>query len=315
MTLLPVVFQRACDRWRVASRGTAAILPFRARLFIPVFLMCFGLSAIAPGARAQFASGVSLVEVYATVVDQSGEAVAGLTAEDFVVEENGRPQPIQVFAAGNVPLSLAIAVDRSFSMSRERLTQVVHATQRLLGDLRADDRVMLLAVGSQVEVLSPLSADHRAAYDALRDLQPWGTTPLFDATVSAINTIQDASGRRALVLLSDGTDRYSSTTEGDMVAEARRHDVLVYPVTLRQSAPAVFAELATVTGARSVSVPDLRTLSASLSSIATELRRQYLIGYAPPAGDGAGGGWRAITVRVNKPRLRVRARDGYYAAH
>src|SRR3954470_19780690 len=86
MTLLPVVFQRACDRWRVTSRGTAAILPFRARLFIPVFLMCFGLSAIAPGARAQFASGVSLVEVYATVVDQSGEAVAGLTAEDFVVE-------------------------------------------------------------------------------------------------------------------------------------------------------------------------------------------------------------------------------------
>ena len=131
--------------------------------------MCFGLSAIAGGARAQFASGVSLVEVYATVVDQSGEAVAGLTAEDFVVEENGRPQQIQVFAAGNVPLSLAIAVDRSFSMSRERLTQVVYATQHLLGELRADDRVMLLAVGSQVEVLSPLSSDHRAAYDALRD--------------------------------------------------------------------------------------------------------------------------------------------------
>ena len=252
-----------------------------------------------------------MVEVYATVLDERGEPVSGLTADDFVVEENGRRQQIQAFAAGNVPLSLAIAIDRSFSMSRERLTQVVYATQRLLGELRIDDGVMLLAVGSQVEVLTPLSTDHRAAYDALRELQPWGTTPLFDATVSAINAIQNATGRRALVLLSDGTDRYSDTTASDMVAQARRHDVLVYPVALGQSPPAVFAELATVTGARSVTVPDVRTLSSSLSSIATELRRQYLIGYVPTATDG--GGWRAITVRVNKPGLRVRARDGYYA--
>src|SRR4029079_6698982 len=94
LSLLPDMFQRACDWWRVASRGTGEILPLRPGLFIPVFLMSLGLSTIAPGLRAQFASGVSLVEVYATVVDQRGEAVAGLRADDFEVEEDGQPQTI-----------------------------------------------------------------------------------------------------------------------------------------------------------------------------------------------------------------------------
>src|SRR6478735_10748989 len=145
--LLPEMFQRAGDRWRVTSRGTAAILPPRAGLFIPAFLISLWLSAIPSAGRAQFASGVSLVEVYATVVDQRGEPVGGLTADDFTVEEDGRPQRIEAFAAGDVPLSLAIAVDRSFSLSAARLNDAVTATRRLLGELRTEDRVTLLALG------------------------------------------------------------------------------------------------------------------------------------------------------------------------
>jgi VWFA-related protein len=97
-----------------------------------------------------------------------------------------------------------------------------------------------------------------------------------------------------------------------MVGAARKQDVLVYPVALRRAPPPVFAELAAATGGRSVAVPDLRTLASSLSTIATELRRQYMIGYAPPSSDGASQTWRSIAVRVNRPGLRVRARDGYY---
>lgn len=275
--------------------------------------MCLALSAIARPAAGQFASGVSLVEVYVTVVDDHGEPVTGLQAEDFVIEENGRPQAIRVFTAGDFPLSLGIAVDRSFSISPERLTGVVHATQGLLGELRPADRVMLLAIGSQVEVLAPLSVDHRAASDALRELKPWGTTPLFDATVAAIDAIQHGPGRRALILITDGGERYSSATAGEMVSVARTHDVLVYPVALRRAPPAVFAELAAVSGGRSVAVPDMRVLPSKLSAIATELRRQYLIGYAPPAVETSRTGWHSISVLVNRPGLRVRARAGYDA--
>jgi Ca-activated chloride channel family protein len=275
--------------------------------------MLLGLSTIAPAVRAQFSSGVSLVEVYATVVDQRGEPVAGLRSDDFEVEEDGRPQTISVFTAGDIPLSLAIAIDRSFSLPRAKLTDAVTATQRLLGELRPEDRVLLLAVGSQVETLSALSIDHRAAYEALRGLDSWGTTPLFDATVAALDAIQAGSGRRALILISDGSDRYSQTSEADAVNAARHRDVIAYPIALQRTVPPFFVELAAATGGRSSSAPDGRALSAGLSSIATELRRQYLIGYAPAAASTQQPGWRSISVRVKRPGLRVRARDGYYA--
>ena len=78
----------------------------------------------------------------------------------------------QAFAAGDVPLSLAIAVDHSFSVSRRQLRDVIDATQRLISELRPDDRVLLLGIGSQVEVLAPLSLDHRIALVLNRSSPP-----------------------------------------------------------------------------------------------------------------------------------------------
>jgi Ca-activated chloride channel homolog len=298
----------------VVNRGTAAILSPRPRLFSPILLICLALSVIATSAWAQFASGVSLVEVYATVTDTRGEPVSGLSAGDFVVEEDGVRQEVQTFAAGHVPLSLAIAIDRSFSVSPDRLAHLTVAVQRVLGELRPDDQVMLLAIGSEVETLTPLSTDHRAAYDALTGLQPWGTTPLFDATLKAIDAIQQGTGRRALLLITDGADRYSSATATEMVAYARTHDVLIYPVALRRAQPPLFAELASVTGGRSAAVADPRAVAATLSAIARELRQQYLLGYTPASRHAGRPGWRSIAVRVTgRPGLRVRARDGYLA--
>jgi len=261
----------------------------------------------------QFTSAVTLVEVYATVTDEHGALVPGLTRSDFVVEENGVPRPIEAFSAGDVPLSLALAVDRSFSAPAQRLGEVVRAMQQLVGALRASDRVTVVAVGSTVDVLTPLSTDHRAAYQALRDIQPWGTTPLFDAVVGAIGAVQQTTGRRALILVSDGNERYSTQTAADVLKYAREHDVLVYPVALARAPTPVFVELADVTGGRAFGVTDPRTLASTLETIAGELRQQYLLGYAPLAPDSAPGSWRSITVHVTRPRLRVRARDGYVA--
>lgn len=279
---------------------------------MPVFLLVMAVAVQSVRSSAQFASGVNLVEVYATVSDQRGEPVSNLKASDFTVAEDGRNQPIQTFAAGDFPLSLAVGIDRSFSVDRRQLDSTVRAVQQMLGELREDDRVMVLAIGSEVETLAPLSNDRRGAYFAIEGLQPWGTTPLFDATMTAIDAIHGASGRRALVLITDGVDRYSKTTVDAVVAGARRKDVLVYPVVTGRNQPAIFGELARVTGGRAMTVPSGQNLAAALTSIALELRHQYLIGYAPGA-DGSRPGWRSIGVTVNRPDLRVRARDGYYA--
>jgi Ca-activated chloride channel family protein len=266
-------------------------------------------------ARAQFASGVNLVEVYATVTDRQGKPIAGLTAADFQVAEDGVPQAIAAFAADEFPLSVAVAIDRSFSMTTRKVNRLAFlkaAARTFIGALRPDDQVMLLAIGSEVEVAAPLSPNHAAALEALGRLDAWGTTPLYDATLAAIDLVQPAKGRRALVLLSDGADRYSRTSAADLLDRVRRHDVLVYPVAVATVRPPVFAELADASGARSFVAGEPRALDAAMSSIARELRAQYLLGYAP-RNPGAGAGWRAIDVSVDRTGARVRARDGYYA--
>jgi len=228
-------------------------------------------------AYGQFTSGVNLVEVYATVTDERGQPLAGLTAADFTVQDEGVSQTITAFAPGEVPLAIAVAIDRSFSMA-----------------------------SGHGERLSASKAAARALVDALR------ATPLYDAAVLAIDAVQHASGRRALVLLSDGVDRGSDVSAADLLDRARHRDVIVYPIGIGDARPPVFAELAAATGGRSFFLKNAsRDLGAEMTAIARELRLQYLIGYAPPSPVAAG--WHSIDVTVNRPRARVRARDGYFA--
>ena len=269
-------------------------------------------AAIPAAVPAQFTSGVNVVEVYASVTDGKGMPVTGLRREDFIVRENGAAQQISTFAEGQFPLSVAVALDRSFSMAGARLEAARAAARLFLGELRAEDESMLIAVGSATEVLAPLSRDREGQFRALATLDAFGTTGLHDSIVTALEAIQQARGRRALVLLSDGSDRYSRATASDALARARASDVLVYPVALGRDRPALFAELASLTGGRSFHLPDGRRLQETLREIATELRHQYLLGYSPgrPLEPGSNE-WRSIKVTVDRPGVTVRARDGY----
>jgi len=281
------------------------------RLVIPAALAAF---PAAPRIAGQFASSVDVVEVYATVADRAGNPVRGLTAADFEVLEDGRLQDIQTFSACDFPLSLALAIDHSASMTGDRLRRAAGAARRFLGRLRPEDEVMLIGVSGAVTVLAPLSRDRAAQHRALDALTPWSTTSLYDALIAGIGLIQPAPGRRALIVLSDGEDRYSEATPAAVLDRARRSDVLVYPIAIDGPAPAVFAEIASVTGGRSFALKSPKALDEALSSVATDLREQYLLGYAPAPAEGsaADGGWHSIDVRVPGRDVRIRARDGYY---
>jgi len=272
--------------------------------------------ALAGSTYAQFTSGVNLVEVYATVTDQRGAPVRDLTAADVRIREDGSPQTISAFTAGDFPLAVAIGLDRSFSMGAgrtPRLDTAKSAARAFIDALKPADQVMVIAIGSETSVVAPLSRNHEAALAAIDRLDAWGTTPLYDAMAGALDAIQSAKGRRALVVLSDGSDRYSDTSAAALVEKVRRRDVLVYPVAIGSERPAVFAELATASGGRSFLQTDPRELSATLTSIANDLRSQYLLGYTPARPVAAEPSWHSIEVVVNRPGVRVRARDGYYS--
>jgi Ca-activated chloride channel family protein len=261
----------------------------------------------------QFTSSVNLVEVYASVVDASGQPVRGLTAADFEVLEDGEAQRISAFTAGDFPLTVALALDRSFSMAGAPLATVKGAARSFLTALRPEDEAVVIGIGSQVSVLAPASERRAGQLAAVDSLSTWGTTALHDAIIAAIDTVDGARGRRALVILSDGDDRYSDASAADAISRARRSNVMVYPIALGKTRPPLFAELATLTGGRSFLARETKGLDETLRTIAAQLREQYLIGYSPSRTPVSGANeWRSITVKVARQGVSVRARDGYY---
>jgi Ca-activated chloride channel family protein len=241
--------------------------------------------------------------------------VRDLTAADVRIREDGSPQTISAFTAGEFPLAVAVGLDRSFSMGAgrtSRLDTAKSAARAFIEALKPADQVMVIAIGSETTVVAPLSTKHEAALAAIDRLDAWGTTPLYDAMAGALDAIQSAKGRRALAyfVLHERIDVRSALGLALCVAGL---SVLVYPVAIGSQRPAVFAELATASGGRSFFQTDSRELSATLTSIANELRSQYLLGYTPARPVAAEPSWHSIEVVVNRPGVRVRARDGYYS--
>ena len=288
-----------------------------------IFALVFVVFATAVATRAQdpssrdvpaFTSGVQLVEVYATVTDAKGELVTGLRQSDFEVLEDGAAQEVTAFAAGEFPLTVALGVDRSFSMAGEPLRLAKLASQAFLRELRPGDRSMVVAIGNQAEVIAPLSADRASQARAISGLDAWSTTALHDALIATLDRLEPETGRQAIVVFSDGADRYSEHKAVEVMERARRSNALIYPIALGRTRPALLSELAVLTGGRSFQLRDARELEKTLATIARELRYQYLLGYTPSKkiekGDRE---WRSIKVMVKatRPGLRVRARDGY----
>jgi Ca-activated chloride channel homolog len=202
-------------------------------------------------------------------------------------------------------------------MAGEKLGTAKRATQSFLRLLRPDDRSMVVAISNEADVVAPLSSDRRSQIEAVGRLDAWSTTALHDAVIAALERLAPESGRQALVVFSDGADRYSEHSAAQVVERARRSTALIYPIAFGKARPPLLAELAVVSGGRSFLLKDARDLEETLGTIARELRHQYLLGYTPsrpivPGQDE----WRSITVSLkgSRPGIRVRARDGYQTA-
>jgi len=303
---------------RVRLSGRAC-LPKRARCWLALAALGALFPAATPNAQeesqARFSSGVQAVEVYATVTDATGEPVTGLRADDFQLDDDGRRQSITTFAEGAFPLTVALGVDRSLSMAGEPLRLARHAAEGFLRQLRPGDRSMVVAISAEADVVAPLDAPREAQLQAVAGLDAWSTTALRDAVVKTLDRLAPEGGRQALVVFSDGTDRYSQVGAEAMLQRARRGPALVYPIVLGRAPVAVLSDLARLTGGRAFALRDARGLDEALGSIARELRHQYLLGYAP-AGAAEPHRWHPIRLSVRGQETggwRVRTRDGYEA--
>lgn len=258
---------------------------------------------------------VNVVQVTATVTAGRGRFVRGLTRDKFAVYEDGVRQQVSSFAAEDAPLELVVAVDFSGSM-KDAMPTVKEALKKFLSSLRPSDRVTLLGFNDNVFTLAPVTADLPARLKAVDRLRAWGGTALYDVIVRAVGELGKQSGRRALVVFTDGEDLHSraplASTEGLLEAS----DALVYAIgqgraPSMQNLRKTLERLAEKSGGRAF-FEDLDGLDRVFRDIVADLSNQYLLGYVPRDGK-RDNRWRELRVEVPGTDYDVRARRGYRA--
>jgi len=270
-----------------------------------------------------------LVLVPVSASDALGKPVRDLTAADFVVEEQGRPQAIASLGEpGKVPTEIALLFDISGSIHGQFAFEQQAAVRFIKEVLKPADAVSVFSIGVTPKLVKPRTASSEEAIAGLMTLESAKEpTAFFDTIVEAalyLGKTAEAGSRRVLIVISDGEENYSARFKLiDAMRELQKNDCLFYSInpsgqalnlnTASIKGQGYMESMSTQTGGKAFVPEKIGDLEAVFRQIADELQAQYLLGYYS-TDERADGGFRTITVRAPKrPDLRLRARQGYYA--
>jgi VWFA-related protein len=199
----------------------------RAFNFLLVVFLGIGLLSASPEDNVIFRSDVSLVRVDARVVDGGNHAITGLHADDFVLREEGQPQPIRGFGSEDLPVDVLFLLDVSVSM-RPHVQRIAEASGQALTVLGKDDRMGIMVFDRSTRVLLPFSTnrdDVHLAFDRLLQREQFnGGTDISRAMLDAAEYIGLAGrrdARRAIVILTDDQTEMDRDDVAAMRALAR----------------------------------------------------------------------------------------------
>ena len=256
---------------------------------------------------------VNVVQVTVTVSDGRGKFVRGIPQAAFHVLEDGQPQAITHFASEDIPLELVAAIDISGSMA-PAMPKLKTAVKEFLGDVPTQDQVTLLGFNDNIFTLTRKSIDPKERVKAVDRLAPWGSTALYDVLLRGIDMLGRQTGRKALIVFTDGEDQGSHATIGDVERRLQSSDVTLYMigqgrgVTL-EPLRKIMERLSNPTGGRALFTDSIDELHAAFADLLDELSNQYVLGYAS-TNTKRDDTWRRIKVDVDGQH-DVRARQGY----
>jgi Ca-activated chloride channel family protein len=278
-----------------------------------------------------------VVEISAVVKSKNGQPEGGLTKDDFILKQDGKLQPIRYFSQGSdLPLTLALMVDTSGSqrtfINDEALASDVFF-ETMMG--RRQDRAMLVQFDTSVQLLQGMTNSPGVLHLALTRLSPHasavGGTLLNDAVYSvAKNVLAKETGRKAMVILTDGGDNGSRSTLDNAIEQAQRGDIQIYSIlySLRNEAAKfgvggagpgspdpgmkILQSLSDATGGRVFTVSPSLSLREIFTQIGQDLRLQYALGYTPPA-DTQPNSYHKLELKAKNNKLTVQARKGFFA--
>lgn len=294
---------------------------------------------------------VNLVDLFFTVKNKSGELVPHLTKNDCTVEEDKVPQTIKNFVAEtNQPLTLGILLDTSGSQQRVLPLEQQAGSQFLESVLRSKDEAFLVSFDVDVDLLQDFTNSPRLLARALNKAEintaggngaagipgaGGGTVPtigdpkgtlLYDAIgLASREKLSEETGRKAMIILTDGDDQGSRMKIGEAIAAAQKSNVIVYVILIADvesywnmgmgyNGYSAAKRIAEETGGRVINVGNNgKKLAAAFSQIEEELRTQYVASYTP-TNARLDGTFRRLAVQCKGDGLKVQVRKGYYAA-
>jgi len=307
--------------------------------------------------------------VFATVRGKHGEIVNNLTKDDFALDEDGRPQSITYFGRENdLPLTVGLLVDTSLSQ-RNVLDEEKHASATFIDHVLREekkDQAFLIHFDFEVELLQDFTSSRQKLEAALDGITKptlhdagssggsgsyhHGGTALYDAVyLASDDMMKKISGRKAVVILSDGVDHGSKESVGEAIEAAQRANVVVYSIYFKGEEPSSYGQrggyggggggwggrgsgrryppqqeeqhvdgkkildrISRETGGRMFEAKKKQNVEEIYAQIEQELRGQYILGYVPEKTPN-GAYYRKIHLVTKNKDLTVQARDGYYA--
>ncbi len=263
---------------------------------------------------------VEMVPVNVTVV---GTPVRELRVEDFTVRDNDVPQPLIYFSHEQMPLSVALVVDSSGSLS-QYLPDLQAAARSALESLLQEDQVVLFGFSTFPSRLSEFTRDHAIINAKLAGLRRVGTTNIWDALFVAAHFLDRSARdrRRAIILISDNGQVINwGQTPDNALQEALKADAAVYAIQTKGTG-SLYAEsevvrrVAEETGGEFIEAKTGNSLATALDQSFSKIRLQYTLGFAPHKAEKDGVFHRlAVSLKSGSlcPDCRLLARSGYYA--
>lgn len=258
---------------------------------------------------------VDVVHVTVTVTDDGGHFIPHIPRSAFRIFEDGKSQTISYFSSEDVPLELIVAVDISGSMGPV-MPKLKKAVKEFLGAVPPADQVTLLGFNDSVFALTRKTTNPEERMRAVDRLAPWGATALYDVIMRGTDMLGRQTGRKSLVVFTDGEDQGSHVAIEDVERKLETSDVTLYLIaqgrgTSHEYLKKTMHRLTLPTGGRMFSADSVNDLQSAFEELLDELSNQYLVGYQPTntTRDDA---WRQIKVEV-EGHTGVRARQGYRA--
>ena len=247
------------------------------------------------------------------LVTDKGKPVAGLTASDFEVLDNGVPQVIESASFQEIPASVILVLDMSGSVAGRLVEHLKKAGFDLLDKLREGERAALITFNHAVTLDSTLTSDLQSVRQALDRTQPrsFGKTSLIDASYAGLIHAESKADQPLIIVFSDGLDTSSWLTDEAVLESARRSDAIIYAVSAGRLPDRKFLrELTKISGGFLVEVESTGDLGSVFVDILEEFRQRYLLTYVPSEVGKAG--WHELEVKVkNRQYDKISARQGY----